>query len=132
MRDDFNLSINHIFFIEILKEKILLGKKQLKIILEFEDDFSQNNIVNLISQKSNKINDYIEEYIEFHNDIIKKLEFLYNCNIPIKSLAFSGFHDMSYFCIDYKNDTIEYKSNQTDEEKNILINYKLKKGEIIN
>ena len=132
MRDDFNLSINHIFFIEILKEKILLGKKQLKIILEFGDDFSQNNIVNLISQKSNKINDYIEEYIEFHNDIIKKLEFLYNCNIPIKSLAFNGFYDMSYFCIKYKADKIEYKSNQTDEEKNILINYKLKRGEIVN
>jgi len=132
MRDDFILSINHIFFIEILKEKILLGKKQLKIKIEFEDYFCQDNIINLISQKSDKIKGYIKEYIEFNNNIIKKLLFLYNCNIPIKYLDIIGLCNKSDFCIDYKADIIEFKSNQTDEEKNILINYKLKRSEIIN
>ena len=132
LMDDYNLPINHIFFIEILKQKISLGKKQLKVIIKFKDYFSQNTIINLISQKSDKVNDYIKEYIEFYNNIIKRLEFLYNCNIPIKYLDIIGSCDESDFCINYQTDIIEFKSVQTDEEKNILINYKLKRGEIIN
>ena len=52
MKDDFILSINHLFFIEILKEKILLGKKQLKIKIEFGYHFCQGNILNLMNEKN--------------------------------------------------------------------------------
>ena len=80
----------------------------------------------------NEWKEYIKENIEFNNNIIKKLEILYNCNIPIKYLNIIGNCNKYAFCVDYNADIIEFKSNQIDEEKNILINYKLKKGEIIN
>ena len=135
IRNDYILSINHIYFNEIIEKKIELGHKNIKIKFDFTEYLSQNNIIDLITQrKSNEtIINYINKRIEFNNNTTKKLQFLLNSNIIIKELYFNLTKDnISTYSIDYQKDIIEYKENQIDDEKNILINFKLKIGELIN
>ena len=132
INDELYLSINHIFLNEILREKISLGKKNLKIIIEFKKNFSQSDIINLIDSKSTKLFKYISDNVDFYNKIIQKLENLLKTDIPITNLIFNVYNDISHLYIDHQKDIIEYKSNETSEEKNILINFKSKRAEIIN
>ena len=134
IKKEYILSINHIYFNEIIKKKIELGQKNVKIGLFFKDRLSQNDIINLITRykySNEKIINYINERMDFNNKLIKKLEILLNSNIFIYELYFDFEYSSPYY-IDYKYDIIEYKEIETDEEKNILINFKLKRGELIN
>ena len=133
LQKDYLLSINHIYFNEIIREIILLGKSNVKIEFNFEDYLSQNNIIDLITQKNSdeKIINYINEKMELNYNIINKLETLLNSNIVINEIYFKLKHS-SICCIDYEEDIIEYKENEANEEKNILIDFKLKRAELIN
>ena len=133
IKKDYILSIYHIYFNEILKKKIELGQKNVKIKLGFRDFLSQKNIKILSKKKSSieEITNYINEEMEFNNNIIKKLEYLLNSNIFINELYF----DLEYFSVcylNYETDILEYKENETNEERNILVNFKLKRAELIN
>ena len=136
IRNDLILSINHIYFTEIIKEKILQGQNNLKIKFDFAECLSQNNIIDLINPNNSNeiIINHINDRIKFNNNLIKKLQLLLNSNICIKELYFNLTKDgdISTCSIDYQKDIIEYKENEIEDEKNILINFKLKRGELIN
>ena len=134
MKKDYILSNNHLYFKEIIKKKIMLGEKNIKIKFCFDDCLSQYDIINLVTRKHyscEKIINYINEKIDLNNNLIKKLEFLLNSNLFINEL-YLDFGYTSPFYISYKNDKIQYKEKETDEEKNVLINSKLKRAELIN
>ena len=136
IRNDLILSINHIYFTEIIKEKILQGQNNLKIKFDFAECLSQNNIIDLIKPNNSNeiIINHINDRIKFNNNLIQKLQLLLNSNICIKELYFNLTKDgdISTCSIDYQKDIIEYKENEIEDEKNILINFKLKRGELIN
>jgi len=73
----------------------------------------------------------IDEKIKINNNIIKKLEFLLNNDIFITEIYFN-LKKYDYCRINYKQDLIEYKDNETNDEKNILISFKLTRAELIN
>jgi len=134
VREDYCLSINHIFFNQIINKKIELGKKAIKIKFDvMKDCLSKVDIINLVTkgEKNEKIKEFINERINMNNKFIQKLEILANRDIFICEIYFS-FEYYDIFSIDYEKDLIEYKENETNEEKNILINFKLKRGELIN
>ena len=134
LKKDYILSINHIYFNEIIEKKIELGHKNIKIKFRFVNWLSQSNIIDLISRhnySNEKIIKYINEKMDLNNKLIKKLEVLLNANVFINEFYFDFDSDFPCY-IDYKYDIIEYKENETDEEKNILINFKSKRGELIN
>ena len=81
---------------------------------------SSTDIINLITKRESeeKIKEYINEKIKINNIIIKKFEFLLNNDIFITEI-YLNFKKYDYFRINYKQDLIEYKDNETnDENKN--------------
>ena len=90
-----------------------------------------------------KCNEEIEEYlnknIKLYNEFFKKIEILFNdyiiegIKLEIESTKWNiNGKIITIYTIDYTNNIIEYKDNQTTEEKNLLIkNYKnIKKLEL--
>ena len=132
VREDYCLSINHIFFNQIINKKIEL-EKNIKIKFDLMEFLSSTDIINLITkiESEEKIKEYIDEKNKINNNIIKKLEFLLNNDIFITEIYFN-LKKYDYCRINYKQDLIEYKDNETNDEKNILINFKLKRAELIN
>ena len=136
-KSDFMLSFNNIFFNEIINEKILLKHKKIaKINFEFEEYLSQSNIISLIKQFKpyEEIENYLNERIKEYDCLFKKLELLANTELSIEEIFFdvSNIITNKTFYIDNNKDIIEYKENLSDKEKNILINFKLKRAELIN
>ena len=131
--NDIILSLNSIFFDEIINEKILLNQKA-KIKIEFRECLSQNDIIDFINTRKPyaEIENYLNEGIKEYNLLIKKLE-LVNIENFIEEIFFDLYYqlDNDTFFIDNNKDIIEYKENLTNEEKNILINFKLKRAELI-
>ena len=131
--EDYCFSINHIYFDEIIKERIKIGKNNIKINFDIKEYLSQNDIINLIVQKKSKdkINDYINKKVNLNNNLINNLEILLNSSVIINEIYFNlKNEDLCY--VDMEKDKIEYDQNENDEKKNILINYKLKGGDLIN
>jgi hypothetical protein len=90
-----------------------------------------------------KCNEEIEEYlnknIKLYNEFFKKIEILFNdyiiegIKLEIESTKWNiNSKIITIYTIDYTNNIIEYKDNQTTEEKNLLINIKSKRAELIN
>ena len=90
-----------------------------------------------------KCNEEIEEYlnknIKLYNEFFKKIEILFNdyiiegIKLEIESTKWNiNSKIITIYTIDYTNNIIEYKYNQTTEEKNLLINIKSKRAELIN
>ena len=90
-----------------------------------------------------KCNEEIEEYlnknIKLYNEFFKKIEILFNdyiiegIKLEIESTKWNiNSKIITIYTIDYTNNLIEYKDNQTTEEKNLLINIKSKRAELIN
>ena len=134
-KNDFILSLENIFFNEIFNEKIILNQKS-KIKIEFREYLSQNNIIYLINERKPyvEIENYLNERVKKYNLLIKKLELLLNTELFIEEIFFDLYYQINNetFSIDKNKDIIEYKENLTDKEKNILINFKLKRAELIN
>ena len=134
-KNDFILSLENIFFNEIINEKIILNQKS-KIKIEFREYLSQNNFIYLINERKPyvEIENYLNERVKKYNLLIKKLELLLNSEIFIEEIFFDLYYQINNetFIIDKNKDIIEYKENLTDKEKNILINFKLKRAELIN
>ena len=132
--NDIILSLDSIFFDEIINEKILLNQKP-KIKIKFREYLSQNDIIDFINKRKPyaEIENYLNERIKEYNLLIKKLE-LVNIENFIEEIFFdlNKQIDNDTFFIDNNKDIIEYKENLTNEEKNILINFKLKRAELIN
>ena len=134
-KDDVILSLDNDYFYEIIKEKKALIKSKLSILINLREFLSQNDIIDMInSKKSNKdIEKYIKEKIELYNEFFKKIEILENDFIIGRiDFEFDEGDIESISTIDYDKDIIEYKDNQTEEEKNILISIKLKRAELLN
>ena len=135
LKEELCLSIDDIYFDEIITKKIQLNKKKLSIQIELtnKEYLSQNDIINMIAKNKN-IEQYINEKIELYNKFFNKLEIIYNnfivCGMFVECRRHENIIDI--FTIDYNKDIIEYKNNQTTEEKNILISLKLKRAELIN
>ena len=121
------------FFNQIINKKIDLGKKNVKIKFDLMESLSNTDIINLVTKRENdaKIKEYIDDKIKMNNNIIKNLEILLNNDIFITEIYFN-LKKYDYCRINYKKDLIEYKDNETNDEKNILINFKLKRAELIN
>ena len=141
INDNLFISINNIYFNQILKEKVLLNKKRIKIFFDFDEYLSQDDIINIKSTDNSDTNVecFIKERIGLYNNVINKLENLLNSDIFIEEVEFNDSYDYSstfklkrLFIVDYNKDMINYKDNNTPEEKNILINLKIKRGELIN
>ena len=138
MREDFCLSINDIYFKEIINKKIELGKKNIKIKFDLEEDYLSNeDIIDLVTirgkNKIGKIKEekYIEKKIEWSHNFIKKLEILLNYDIFISELYFD-IEDTDICWINYKRNLLEFEENENKDLNNIVINFRLKRAELIN
>lgn len=127
INENYILSISHIYFNEILMEKIALGQKNLKIKFNGVDCLSDRNITSLylINSTKEKIQKYIHKRCEFNNNNIKKLENLLNSDIVIKEFYFGFKNDFLPFCVDHEGDLIS-------DENNLFSNFKLKRAKLIN
>ena len=134
-KNGFLLSLDNIFFNEIINEKILLNQKA-NIKFGFKEYLSIDDIIRLIGEKKPyaEIENYLNEKIIKYNVLIKKLELLLNTEIFIEEIFFDIYYQIRNrtFVIDKDKDIIEYIKNITNEEKNILINFKIKRAELIN
>ena len=141
LQEDFCLSIDHIFFMQIIKKKIELGIKNIKIKFYMEEQYllGDDYFFDIVEKrKNNKINkeekQYIKHKIKFINKYIKKLEFLLNNNIPISELYFK-LEDMQeeyvQDTIDYKYDLIKFEDKENNDIENIIINFKSKRVKLI-
>ena len=140
LREDFCLSIDHIFFMQIIKKKIELGIKNIKIKFYLEEQFFYSDyILDIIDhRKNNKIDKqeerYIKHIIKFINKYIKKLELLLNNNIPISELYFKLEdieQEYAHDIIDYKYDLIKSEDKENNDIENIIINFKSKRVKLI-
>ena len=140
LQEDFCLSIDHIFFMQIIKKKIELGIKNIKIKFYLEEQFFYSDyILDIIDhRKNNKIDKqeerYIKHIIKFINKYIKKLEFLLNNNIPISELYFKLEdieQEYAHDIIDYKYDLIKSEDKENNDIENIIINFKSKRVKLI-
>lgn len=127
INENYILSISHIYFNEILMEKIALGQKNLKIKFNGVDCLSDRNITSLylINSTKEKIQKYIHKRCEFNNNNIKKLENLLNSDIVIKEFYFGFKNDFLPFCVDHDGDLLS-------DENNLFSNFKLKRAKLIN
>ena len=66
------ISLNNIYFNEILKKKILFNIINTKILLNFEEYLSQNDILDLISKGGN-IQKYLDNKMKLYNILFNKL-----------------------------------------------------------
>ena len=132
------ISLNNIYFNEILKEKILFNIINTKILLNFEEYLSQNDILDLISKGGN-IQKYLDNKMKLYNILFNKLQKFLNSDIIIDEIyfrkplkeEFKYFYDLkNILLVDYEKDIINYNENEANEEKNILINHKIKRIEI--
>jgi len=130
IKDDFVLSLDNIYFDEIFNEKILLKQKKIQNIkIEFREYLSQSDITSFVD-----VENFLNKRIKKYNHFCKKLELLLYTEIFIEEIYFDlnyQVHNETFF-IDKNKDMIEYKENMTEQEKNILINIKLKRAELIN
>ena len=130
IKNDFVLSLDNIYFDEIFNEKILLKQKKItNIKIEFREYLSQSDITSFVD-----VENFLNKRIKKYNHLFKKLELLLNIEIFIEEIYFDlnyQVHNETFF-IDKNKDIIEYKENMTEQEKNILINLKLKRAELIN
>ena len=131
--DDKILSINHTYFSEIIAKRLLLKKNDLNIEFDLEEYLSQNDLLNIIThQKSGcGVSNYIKEKLNLNNSLIKKLELILNSNINLNSIYFK-IKDKSILTIDYEKDKIEFDEKESDKEKNMLIDFKHKRADLIN
>ena len=130
--DDSIISINHNYFSEIIAKRLLL-KKNINIEFDLEEYISQNDLLDIITHPNSKndVNDHIKEKLNLNNSLIKKLEFILNSNINLNSIYFK-IEDKSILSIDYEKDKIDFDVKESDEEKNMLIDFKLKRADLIN
>ena len=120
LREDFCLSIDHIFFNQIIKKKIELGIKKIKIKFNLEEEnLSGDYILDIIENRKNNIitkneEKYIENIIKYINKYIKKLEFLLNNDIVISESYFNTENtedEYAHSISDYMYDLIECEDN---------------------
>lgn len=133
VRGDFCLSINHIFFRQIIKKKIELGIKNVKIKLYLNEGYLTGEDIFDLTTSQIKDRKIIEKKIKLNNDFIKKLEILLNYDIFICELYF--VIEDEYICGLYFNrDSIELKENENENNdlKNFKIRFELKRAELIN
>ena len=134
-KNEFILSLDNIFFDEIINEKILLNKKA-NIKFGFREYLSLDDIIHLKNGRKSyaEIGNYLNEIIKKYNVLITKLELLLNTEIFIEEIFFDIIYQIinKSFIIDNNKDIIENIENITNEEKNILINFKIKRAELIN
>ena len=132
--------LNNIYFKEIINEKILLKQKKIKIKLGIEKSYlSQNDIINLLIKNSSikDIENFIKSNIYIYNYLINNIDILLNSELIIEEFYFDLLYidivkDLNMLIIDNNQDILEYNENQTNEDKNILINCKLNLIESLN
>ena len=132
--------LNNIYFKEIINEKILLKQKKIKIKLGIEKSYlSQIDIINLLIKNSSikDIENFIKSNIYIYNYLINNIDILLNSELIIEEFYFDLLYidivkDLNMLIIDNNQDILEYNENQTNEDKNILINCKLNLIESLN
>ena len=127
------LSINHIYFNEIVEKRLLLKKNNFNIEFDLEENLSQNDLINIITHQNSKdkVSNYLKEKLNLNNSLIKKLEVILNSDINLNSIYFE-IRDQSILSIDVEKDKLEFNGKESFEEKNILIDFKLKRADLIN
>ena len=139
LQEDFCLSIDHIFFKQIIKKKIELGIKNIKIRINMEEEYlSYEDISDFETDKRKMFKDknlekYIKHKIKLINKCIKNLEFLLNNDIAISEFYYK-IEDIENKYVSNKGNYMDdsFKDTENNDLKNFVINFLSKRVELIN
>ena len=139
LQEDFCLSIDHIFFKQIIKKKIELGIKNIKIRINMEEEYlSYEDISDFETDKRKMFKDknlekYIKYKIKLINKCIKNLEFLLNNDIAISEF-YNKIEDIENKYVSNKGNYMDdsFKDTENNDLKNFVINFLSKRVELIN